>query len=84
MEQSTLHIKAPHELHLAAKVKAARLGISMNQYVVDLIGQDIGTKEVAHADAGIKVYREVISKFVETPAQKANREVQEELRRRMG
>lgn len=41
MEQSTLHIKAPHEIHIGAKVMAAQRRTSMNQYVVDLIKADM-------------------------------------------
>ncbi len=37
MEQSILHIKAPHDVHIGAKVMAAKQGISMNQLVVDLL-----------------------------------------------
>jgi hypothetical protein len=37
MEQSIIHIKAPHEIHIGAKVLAAQRGISMNQLIVDLI-----------------------------------------------
>lgn len=41
MEQSTLHIKAPSQLHIATKVQAAKLSKTMNQYILDLITQDL-------------------------------------------
>lgn len=58
MDKSILHIKAPHELHIAAKVFAIKQGKSMNQYVVDLIRADVGEADLAAIEVGIKVYRE--------------------------
>lgn len=66
MEQSTLHIKAPHEIHIAAKVLAAQRSISMNQYVVDLIKADMtgNAMEPAEVITGIELARKA------TPEQK--------------
>lgn len=41
MEQSIIHIKAPHVVHIGAKAKAAMSGTSMNGYIVKLIQDDL-------------------------------------------
>lgn len=46
MEQSTIHIKAPHEIHIGAKVMAAKRRTSMNQYVIDLIDADLNNHQM--------------------------------------
>jgi hypothetical protein len=66
MEQSTLHIKAPHDVHIGAKVLAARRGISMNQLVVSLIEADMAASQLepAFVHAGVSAARKA------SPAQK--------------
>lgn len=62
MEQSIIHIKAPHTVHISAKVLAARQQISMNQYIINLIVKDletIGTLE--DIQLGIDMYRANVS-----------------------
>lgn len=64
MEQSTLHIKAPHEIHIGAKVMAAKRSTSMNQYVIDLIKHDLEKNEMPLVDIeqGINLYRSATPK----------------------
>lgn len=50
MEQSTLHIKLPKHLHMAAKVNAARAGKPMNQYLVDLLVGDTPSSRLDDQD----------------------------------
>lgn len=66
MEQSTLHIKAPHQVHIAAKVKAAQRRTSMNQYVIDLIKADIGDKELEDVEKGIVAFEKASPKQKKT------------------
>lgn len=58
MEQSVIHIKAPHVIHIAAKVNAAKVGKSMNQYVIDLIAKDTGEDSLGQMEHGLKILRE--------------------------
>lgn len=59
MEHSTIHIKAPHHIHIGAKVKAAQTGTSMNQYIVNLITEDLGQQLLESAEEGIKLHKRV-------------------------
>ena len=61
MEQSTLHIKAPHDLHIAIKVAAMESDKSMNQFVVDTLAEYIGVGNIAISSNAIKVYRNAAS-----------------------
>lgn len=64
MELSTIHIKAPHEIHIGAKVMAAKRSTSMNQYVVDLIKADMEGNNVPPVEVrqGIKAFRKASPK----------------------
>lgn len=66
MEQSTIHIKAPHEVHIAAKVKAAKRRTSMNQYVIDLIKADVGEKELEIVEPSIIAFHKATPKQKKT------------------
>lgn len=61
MEQSTLHIKAPHHIHIAAKAMAMSTGTSMNQFVVDLIKAEMDRQGWTEEEAieGINTYRRI-------------------------
>lgn len=59
MEQSTMHLKVPHTVHIAAKVRAAQIRTSMNQYVIDLIRKDMKVNDIDESEVaiGIDIYR---------------------------
>lgn len=69
MEQSTLHLKVPHDIHISAKVMAAKSRISMNQYVINLIEADMGKKKVAKEiiREGIAIAREIAPSKLQDP-----------------
>lgn len=64
IERSVIHIKAPHTIHIGAKVMAAKHRTSMNQYVIDLIEADMTNNEMPQAEVkkGIDLYREATPK----------------------
>lgn len=47
MYTSVIHVKAPHELHIAVKVAALKSGKSMNQFAVDCLTEAVGEEQVA-------------------------------------
>jgi hypothetical protein len=64
MEQSTMHIKAPHPIHIGAKVMAAKRRTSMNQYVIDLIRCDLEDNDMPLVDIeeGISIFNKATPK----------------------
>lgn len=65
MEQSTIHLKVPHWIHIGAKTAAILSGTSMNQYVVDLIKADFTKRgfEQKTIQEGIDSYRIMSAEF---------------------
>lgn len=65
MNTSVIHIKAPHELHIAVKVAALKAGKSMNQFAVDCLTDAIGEGQVEFTKQVLKPH--LYDKPIKTP-----------------